>query len=349
MLSRARAYAQRIRFSGDLPHVHVQFSNITAEVREKHYQDAIEISAALTPHLWKRLTTVCERLHLPTAMVVAFVYSSPNVQAECLATGRSQCTVRVSSAMLDLLTEEEFEFVIGHEIGHFLLDHQPITVHQLSPQGFVQQRSQEISADRLGLFACASLETALRALMKTVSGLTEKHLRFDVSAFISQLKKIESVTPDWSGSTHPSIVMRAKALLWLSLTEFLGKEAESWSAEQMAVLDRRVERDLQRFVDGAIKVRIDEAKKDLLLWMMTYEILQSGAFAKHLQLRMRQIFNEDTIDRLLTFIGGLSRSELDEVIHEKVRTTRTRLEGLIPQTFESELSGIRSKIEAELG
>jgi hypothetical protein len=347
-LSRARAYAKKIRFCCDAPHVGVELSNNSAEIREKHYQDAIEISSALTPALWQRLKAVCERLHMPAESVSGFIYSSPNVQAECLASGGSQCTVRFSSALLDLLTEEEFDFVVGHEIAHFLLDHQPITTHRLNPESFVQQRSQEISADRLGLLACGSLETAMHAMMKTVSGLTGRHLRFDVAAFISQLRKIEGTTPDWSASTHPSIVIRAKAILWLSLTELLRKEPENWSAEQIAILDQRVERDLQRFVDGTIKKQIDETKSDLLLWMMTYEIVQLGAFPKHLQLRMKELFDSDTVDRLLSFIGGLTRPELDGVVFEKVAATRTQLESLIPQTVESVLGEIRSKIKTEL-
>ena len=64
---------------------------------------------------------------------------------------------------------------------------------------------------------------------------------------------------------------------------------------------------------------------------------------------MRKIFSDDTIDSLLLFVDGLSRSELDKVIHEKVLTTRAHLESLIPQTFESELAGMRSKIQTELG
>jgi hypothetical protein len=347
-LSRARIYAQKVRFVGDAACLGGGLPILAAAIREKHYQDAVEISAALTPVLWERLLTVCERLNIPNASVVAFIYSSPHVQAECLASAGDQCTVRFSSAMLDLLREDEFEFVIGHEIGHFLLDHQPIHSSHLNAQLFVQQRSREISADRLGLLACGSLETALRALMKTVSGLTERHLRFDVAAFIAQLRKIEGLAPDWSESTHPSIIIRAKALLWLSMTGFLGNEPDNWSSEEKALLDQRVERDLQRFVDGAIKKQIEETKRDLFLWMMTYEITQTGSFSKNLQLRMRRIFDDDTVDRLLSFVGGLGVGELDEVIYAKVGSTRAQLESLIPQTFEAELGKIRSRIEAEL-
>jgi hypothetical protein len=134
--------------------------------------------------------------------------------------------------------------------------------------------------------------------MKTVSGLTEKHLRFDVAAFVSQLRKIEGSAPDWSAYTHPSILIRAKALLWLSLTEILHKQPEEAVTEQIAVLDQRIDRDLRRFVDGAIRKQIQEVKTNLFLWMMTYEVVQLGRFPKSLQSRMKEIFDSDTVDRL---------------------------------------------------
>jgi len=193
--------------------------------------------------------------------------------------------VRFTSALLNLLTEQAFELVLGHEVAHFLLDHAPLSIDYANPQGLLQLRSQEISADRIGLIACASLEVALRALMKTVSGLTEKHLRFDVAAFIAQFTKIEGTTPDWSESTHPSIIIRAKALLRLSLTEILRNGVENTSFEQLSVLESRVQRDLRRFVDGVVSKKIEAAKRDLLLWMMTYEIMQSGTFQKAHQLK----------------------------------------------------------------
>jgi hypothetical protein len=174
-------------------------------------------------------------------------------------------------------------------------------------------------------------------LWEAVSGLTEKHLRFDVAAFIAQLTKIESATPDWSESTRPSIIIRAKALLWLSLTEILRNGVENTSFEKLSVLNSRVQRDLRPFVDGVVSKKMEAAKRDLLLWMMTYEIMQSGTFQKAHQLKMRRLFDDQTVDKLITFVGGLAKSDLDHVIFENVRSSRAELEKLIPQTLRRSL------------
>src|SRR5262245_10220511 len=141
LLERARAHAQRVRYSGDRSS-RAQISAPPVWIREWHYQDAVEVSAALTPALWERLTKVCQRLFMPPQAILAFVYSSPQVQAECVTSGQNQCVVRFSSALLNLLTEEEFEFVVGHEVAHFLLDHAAISMDYANPEGLLQLRSQ---------------------------------------------------------------------------------------------------------------------------------------------------------------------------------------------------------------
>lgn len=185
----------------------------------------------------------------------------------------------------------------------------------------------------------------MRALMKTVSGLTEKHLRFDVAAFIGQLKKIEGSAPDWSGSTHPSIVIRAKALLWFSLTNMLNSNPNTWSSGELATVDQRVERDLQRFIDGAVKRRIEEARSEVLLWMLTFQAMQRTPFEDDLASRASRLIDESSFNKLAFFIKNLAPAEREEVVFEKLKNARAQLESLIPQSFESEMQKIQSEID----
>jgi hypothetical protein len=148
-------------------------------------------------------------------------------------------------------------------------------------------------------------------------------------------------------STHPSIVIRAKALLWLSVSGLLKDERKSADGE-ILLLNQRVERDLQRFVDGAMRKQIEENKRDLLLWMMTYEIVQVKKFSRPLQSRTRQMFGDDTVDRLLGFLDALKSNEVDEVVYEKVCATRARLKSVMLDAFESEVSKIQERVAEEM-
>jgi hypothetical protein len=324
-LDAARQFGDRLRFSGDSGQSDNSESHRESIDRAPAllYHSGIEISAALTPILWDRLALVCDRLKLPAGAVSAFIHCSHELQAMCLASGSDHCILQFSSALVDLLDEDEFEFVAGHELGHFLLDHIDSGVDRTSTEYFIRRRSQEISADRIGLHACKSLDNAIRALMKTVSGLTSRHLRFDVGAFISQLKKIG--TSDQSDSTHPSMMIRSKALLWYSLTDFYFRGEQFYSVEQIRKIDARIERDLTRFVDGAVKQMVQATREDLLLWMVTYEVLQSGLFSLKAQTEMEKLFNTDTVQRLRSFLSDLSRDDVESVVHERVRAAREKL------------------------
>jgi hypothetical protein len=183
---------------------------------------------------------------------------------------------------------------------------------------------------------------ALRALMKTISGLTERHLRFDVAAFLSQLRKIETSDFEEPQSTHPSTIIRSKALLWFSLSDAFSSGISGSPQSSLAQIDARVEHDLQRYIDGSTKRRIDHAKSDLLLWMITYEIVQIGTLSRFAQENMARIFGQDTIESLRLFVSSLNRKELDAVVHGKLIEARDYLEKLIPISFLSEMALLRA-------
>jgi hypothetical protein len=339
-LSAARNKADKIRFSADIPASFTDRNEInTFFGREQFYQDAIEISALVTPKLWDHFCVVCERLEVPQEAVSPFIYSSKDVHAECYASQARQCILRFSSGLIDLLDEQEFEFVIGHELGHFLLEHHLANVglNVANPEYFRQRRAQEISVDRLGLISCGSLDVALRALMKTVSGLTERHLRFDVGGFISQLRKVDKSKADLSYSTHPSIVIRAKALLWFSLSDYFQKVPSHASPNGLIKIDERIERDLHKFVDGAVRDKIASLSEELLLWMVTLEVVRVGMFSSAAQNVLRARFGEDTVQRLRVFLAGLSKGDAEATIFEKLKTARSDLEILIPRGFMAKL------------
>ena len=88
--------------------------------------------------------------------------------------------VVIHSKMLELLTPEELCFVVGHELGHIKREHvtwliltsprTAVSLALLRPAiGLIfnnWQLKAEFSADRAGLVACRTFETAARALTK---------------------------------------------------------------------------------------------------------------------------------------------------------------------------------------
>src|SRR3990172_4646036 len=337
-LQKARQLAEMVRYSGDTLRSRGEgHASSTEHIRSLFAQTGLQVTHSVTPSLAASLDKVYERLHIPQGTVDAFVYSSPEIQAECYAGSTKDCVIQFSSGLIDLLDGDDIEFVAGHEIGHFLLRHRitKLESHCENLEYFMQQRSQEISVDRIGLLACRSLDIAMRALMKTVSGLTSKHLRFDVGTFISQLRNVGNLQIDHAiTSSHPSILVRCRALLWFSLNDFYTQGETHFSQEQLRKIDKHIENDLTKYVDGPARKRIEEAKQNLTLWMAAYEAVQNGIFDKQEQANISGMFGEEMLNKLKNFIEGMSAADVQEEIFSRMQSARQELENIIPNSFE---------------
>ena len=342
-LCAARELVEAIRFSGDTrrPQAAATAAGLAA-IRNHFYQNELLISYAVTPTLHERLQAVYQRLLIPEVSVEAFVYASPEMQASCLSDETSECVVRFTSRLAEAMSPQEFEFVVGHELGHFLLQHGGVEHDQKSLESFMQMRSREISADRTGLIACNSLDAAVRAMMKLFSGLTEQHLNFDVGTFISQLKNSSSNANEIA--SHPSMLVRCRALLWFSMSGYLGMDKKP-SRETLAKIDESIEKDLHRYIDGPIRNRIERAKENFSMWKMAREITEDKVFDKSEQTRFSEVFGEKTLASLKNFLQDIPGSRVQEVLDERVRIARDELEVLIPSAFAEEVTKIECRVK----
>ena len=154
------------------------------------------------------------------------------------------------SGAIDLLTEQELRFVVGHEFGHIKSDH--VLLHMMADMinaGFslipiigdfakasnyllmYWKRMSEFSADRAGLLACQDIDVALDAIIK-MAGIPKKLFGTNArDGFMEQAKKFSLDLSDFTDktiktitiatSTHPWTVMRAAELIkWYESGEY---------------------------------------------------------------------------------------------------------------------------------
>ena len=299
----------------------------------------------MTPGLSQKLEAVCQKLLLPEKVVDAFIYASPEVQAECYASGTESCILRFSSALVDLLDDDEFEFVCGHEAGHFLLGHGLARLEGRSDslEYFMQQRAQEISVDRIGLIACGSIEVSIRAMMKMVSGLSGEHLRYDVGAFLRQLDDSPQRAGD-ATSTHPSIFVRCRALLWFSLNDSFNRGDLNFKRKDLLRLDKHIERDIAKFIDGPARRIIDDAKMDLLLWVAANHVVHDGILNKQEQAVIAGMVGMETLTSLKNFLSDIPASDVQDEVYQRMKSARENLEQLLPSSFEKTVHEIEEKV-----
>lgn len=166
-------------------------------------------------------------------------------------TGYKEDTLLVlNSGAVDLLSEDELRYVVGHEGGHIRSAH---TIYHVMAQLFNSAigqipivgslatpiyyallywtRMSEFTADRAGLLACQNIDAAISAIIK-MSGLPQKYFdNMNKEAFIKQAtefrqsfsgftdKAIKTLTI--AGSSHPWTVLRAAELLaWYESGEY---------------------------------------------------------------------------------------------------------------------------------
>ena len=311
--------------------------------------NSLKISKDITPDLQECLEETCKSLHLEITRVSAYVTSSPEIQAGCVSFNRESCVITLTSAVINLLNYDEIKFVIGHELGHFLFSHN-IEELQLkgSKEGYIKKRAQEISVDRIGLLACKDINIATAAIIKSLSGLNEKYVLFNMQAFLKQLDS-DIAKKEESGqfSTHPSFILRAKALLRFSLSNPYLKHINNAPGANLDEIDSLIQKDLNLYIDKDLRQDIKMAKELVSFWGYAFSYIKTGSFSKKNQTELSKKFDTDRKEKLINMIQGMSSQEAVERVRNKLLDSIENYKKIAPNLAKKELNMFLMKIEEE--
>ena len=315
-------------------------------------RNGILISEEVTPELNKRVLDVCKALGVSKEAISAFVYSSAEINADCLMDSDTTCVLRFSSGLVNLMDEEEFKFVCGHEIAHFLFRHGACEQNgsEKSPEGYMLSRARELSADRLGYLAVGSIDESIQAIMKTASGLGDEFLRFDIASFLSQKDKIgRNQLGQSQNTTHPSMIIRCKALLWFAAEIRTYDEVDETTPDAIVNVDKQVIRDLEKYVDGPLRLRKKEALSDLILWRVAVLVVQDGKFRKDVQERLHRELGGSAVSGIISFFDLYPVEELDVEVSKRLDDVVSRVRSDFPVSSSSMENQARDKALNILG
>lgn len=346
----ARSRVEQVRFSDDAAIASGSAPATTAGIRRRLAQDGLLISREVTPRLHDVISRTEDALRLPRQTLTAFVEAAPHIQATCHRESPENCVVVLTSTLVELLDPNELAFVVGHELGHFLLGHgiTEMAARDNQIEVFMQMRAQEISADRVGLLACRDLGVAVQALMKTLSGLSARHVQFDVRAFLAQLRALGAgPSARHAMSTHPSILVRCRALMWFAPAAVLDDEIVA--GQRLVEVDERIRQDLRHYADGPALERIRQLEDDLALWLAAARIAADGVFDRAEQEHFAAEFGEETLKSLRGFLSMHTATAARSAIAERVRDARERLLGASPRGFDSAMRRINTKLGQRFG
>ena len=83
-------------------------------------------------------------------------------------------------------------------------------------------------------------------------------------------------------------------------------------------VDSRVIKDLEKFVDGQVRLRKTEIENDVVLWKSVLLVFHSGSFTKEVQSRLSEDIGEETLRGVKSFFDLYSRDELLEEISRRL-------------------------------
>jgi Zn-dependent protease with chaperone function len=177
--------------------------------------NAVQVTAQQFPELYGAFTRASNLL--PTTRVNLFVTQDPVMNAYAMSYDEP-FTIVLTSGLVEKLSLEEVRGVIGHELGHILMDHVRLTSVMAGLGGFFTlifyrwSRSCEYSADALALRACGNdPQLYVSALVKISSGLV--NAKVDLDQLLNQDKDGSSLhgPAEWLG-THPFILNRIRRI-----------------------------------------------------------------------------------------------------------------------------------------
>jgi hypothetical protein len=311
--------------------------------------NSLKISPEITPELYQCLESTCENLYLDIEKVNAYVTSSPEIQAGCMSFSKDSCIITLTSAVINLLNFDEIKFIMGHELGHFLLSHNIEEQYiNESQEGYIKKRAQEISVDRIGLLACKDIDIATKAITKSLSGLSENYISFNMQGFLKQLDS-DVAKNEESGqfSSHPSFILRVKALLRFSLSDPYLQHATGTSGANLQEIDKLIQNDLNVYIDKDLRRDIDYSKKMFSFWGYAFAYVKGGSLSKDNQSILANKFGEDMKDKLIKMVKSMDKDDAIAAVQKKLLESIGNYRNIAPNTAKKELNMLLLEIEKE--
>jgi hypothetical protein len=233
------------------------------------YRRLLPVSGEILPAVEEAVNQACARLGLPRPAVHAFVHPSADLNATCYSGIRGSAVIVLNAGMIECLQPEELAYVVGHELGHYLM---PLPYGQRSIEDALRARELELTMDRFGLLACGDLKHAGSAILKIQSGLGSRHIRSDLAAFIQNGRTAldAEVQDHETRFTHPPEFVRLRALNAFVLSDVFRAALGRDGGQPIADINEGIRRDLDRAVDTRARELMEQALARLAQTLVSY-------------------------------------------------------------------------------
>ena len=331
-------------------------SRISDQERADLISRSVKVSEELFPQVFISIDNAIKRLKINSENINFYITPDAIANAQCRVNPFSiYVDIIISSRLIELLDKDELSFVIGHELAHYLYKHYlyPNPNFAFSELDYINllhlNKSAEISADRLGLISCNNVESTLRAMLKTASGLPSNYINFNFEAYLRQMTDLKDFKNNVSQlySTHPSFLNRVQSIIWFSKTDLY---VSNFSSNKNSIykkneIDEMINQSIIDVVGKEGNRKNIEVYQNLKLWSSLDLFLSDDTFSKKEQEMFKKEFDEENLNNARSFLKLGSKElekKIDEHTTQAIALTKSDKEKLM-----KELSIIAGKIESE--
>lgn len=227
--------------------------------------------------------------------------------------------INVNSALIQLMTDDELKFVIGHELGHlisqdarllnlvqFVFEGESIPVLLMHKIRLWNQLA-ELVADRYGYMAVEDLNVCISAFFKMSSGLDFAKMGIDFESFIEENKKRLAYFQEEEGlscDSHPINPIRVEAI-------HLFSKAKS---------DKELTKQMDQLINILLKVRSSELDRNLSVFIATAGLIVASCDGDIDKAETNEILNNLSSLQIfpIDYIEELSKQDVPKLFEESI-------------------------------
>ncbi len=279
-----------------------------------------------------------------TEPVDFYITGDPSVNAFAIASQEEgePNIINVNSSLIQLMTDDELRFVIGHEMGHLINKNATLVklINFVFPHGAtipitlqykirLWQQLSELVADRFGYMAMPNLNVCISAFFKMSSGLDFNKMDMKVEAFLEDNKKRLEYFRNDKGinfATHPINPIRVEALNQFSKSVFFNEKGTS---------KEDLESGMNELIEILLKVRNTELDSNMAKFIATAGLIIANCDENVSENEIDLIFSELSVLEIFpkTYLEDIAQSDVVETFKESIK----KLLELNPETREAML------------
>ena len=318
--------------------------------------NSVKVSEEIFPDINNAIDNVFNKLKIKNNFIFFVTANHLDVQATCSAMPLGDTAeIILTSKLIELLNTEELESIIAHEVAHFYYQHSlypPISqaktrLEQLNLLNF--SRAAEISADRIGFVGSNNLEASLRAMLKITSGLSDKHLKFNFSSYLDQLRELKEAkgNKDLMYSTHPNFLNRMQALIWFSMSYEYNEYYKTGKkgTYDLKTVDQKIDESIKKVIGDEVEYSNKEVVSRTLMWGSIDIFLSDKKFSK----KEQEIFKKNFGDKSTESIISLIKISNPKSIQDKINTTLDEASKLLKKDKEKIVNELSKLLKAADG